>query len=231
MLGSAELWAEVAPQFVERAQVRIGRIDLDESTAELAASVLVSAPPRFALAGHSLGGIVALEVASRAPERVTRLALLAASARPPTGVQLGSWTTLGERTRNGSFAEVARELAAASLPARRRSDAALAARVEAMAHAVGPAGFLRQLAAQRSRSDLRRSLSRVAAPTLVLSGGDDEVCPPQLQEEIAAGIAGARHETLEGVGHIAPLEAPDEVAAQLLAWLSAPAGGLLAAAR
>ena len=231
MLGSAELWAEVAPQLAERAQVRIGRIDLDESSAELAASVLASAPPRFALAGHSLGGIVALEVASRAPKRVTRLALLAASARPPTEAQLASWAALGGRTRSGSFAEVARELAAAGLPARRRSDAALAARVEAMAHAVGPAGFLRQLAAQRSRSDLRPSLPRVAVPTLVLSGDEDEVCAPELQEEIAAGIAGARHETLEGVGHTAPLEAPDEVAAHLLSWLSAPAGRVPAAAR
>ena len=64
--------------------MRFGRIDLDDSSPEMAAGVLAAAPERFALAGHSLGAIVALEIVRQAPQRVTRLALLNASARPAT---------------------------------------------------------------------------------------------------------------------------------------------------
>jgi pimeloyl-ACP methyl ester carboxylesterase len=113
--------------------------------------------------------------------------------------------------RDGEFGAVAHQFALANGGPR--------ATVEAMAHAVGPHGLRRQLAAQAARPDSRPSLGAIRVPTLVLTGADDQICPPQLQEELAAGIPGARHAVIDGAGHMATLDAPGAVAAQLQHWL------------
>jgi 4-hydroxy-2-oxoheptanedioate aldolase len=220
MLGDATLWDDVAPALAERAAPRFARIDLDASVPDMAAGVLVTAPERFALAAHSLGAIVALEVVRQAPGRVTRLALLNASARPASDAQLASWSAMRERVEAGDFDGVVRDFAPANLPEARRDDAPLVARIAAMAAAVGPRGLLRQLSAQATRPDSRPSLGGIRARTLVLTGSEDAVCPPALQEELAAGIPGAQHVTIGGAGHMAALEDPAAVAAALEEWLA-----------
>ena len=150
MLGDASLWDEVAPSLTERRPVRMARIDLDDSIAGMAATVLASAPERFALAGHSLGAIVALEVMRQAPRRVTRLALLNASARPADEAQLEAWASDARRRVRDRRADVR---------ARPTRATGRLARVEAMAHAVGPRGLRRQLAAQATRPDSRPALA------------------------------------------------------------------------
>src|SRR5262249_25362626 len=153
----------------------------DDSVGEMAATVLAAAPERFALAGHSLGAIVALEVVRQAPGRVTRLALLNASARPASEEQLAVWEAMREREVNDvvrGFVEV---------------NGGPPEVVAGMAGQVGRRGLLRQLAAQATRPDSRPSLGSIRVPTLVVTGGDDQVCPRSLQEELVAGIPGARH--------------------------------------
>lgn len=220
MLGDAGLWDEVAFSLSALAAPRVGRIDLDYSVSEMAASVLASAPDRFALAGHSLGAFVALEMVRQAPGRVTRLALLNASARPASDAQIKTWAGLRERTENRDFASLAHDFALANLPARRHDDVELVHRVEAMALAVGADGLLRQLTAQQSRPDGLPHLAQIGIPTLVLGGSEDAVCPPAMQKELADGIPGAEHITLDGVGHLALLEDPPSVAEHLAAWLA-----------
>jgi 2-keto-3-deoxy-L-rhamnonate aldolase RhmA/pimeloyl-ACP methyl ester carboxylesterase len=206
MLGDATLWDDVAPTL---GAARFGRIDFDDSIAEMAATVLASAPERFALAGHSLGAIVALEIMRQAPARVTRLALLNANARPASEAQLAAWAAM----RDGEFDAVVRDFATANTRAQ------LTERVEGMARAVGPRGLRRQLAAQASRPDSRPWLAAITVPTLVLTGTEDAICPRELQEELVAGIPRARHVVVEGAGHMAPLEDPAAVTAHLQHWL------------
>jgi pimeloyl-ACP methyl ester carboxylesterase len=218
MLGDASLWDDVAAGLGAAVLPWPARIDLDDSVAEMALSVLAEAPPRFALAGHSLGGIVALEVQRRAPERVTRLALLNTSARGPSEAQQRSWAESRRRTEAGEFGRVADELAEATLgPAHR----ALVARNRRMADTVGPQGFLRQLAAQATRPDSRDRLAAVEVPVLVVAGEQDAICPPALQEEIAELCPRATLTTVPGVGHMAPLEDPAAVVELLRAWATA----------
>jgi pimeloyl-ACP methyl ester carboxylesterase len=219
MLGDHTVWAEVAADLGDVAHCTASRIDQADRITALAEAVLAEAPQRFALAGHSLGGIVALQVLRDAPERVIRLALVNTSARGASAAQLESWTELARRTDAGEFAAVAAELGLHTLPEARRADD-LVERNTAMADTVGPAGFLRQLQAQATRPDSRPHLAEVGVPTLVVSGALDHVCPPALQEELAAGIPGSRHVVLEAAGHMAPLETPHEVAQALRVWLT-----------
>jgi pimeloyl-ACP methyl ester carboxylesterase len=181
--------------------------------------VLAEGPPLFVLAGHSLGGIVALEVVRQAPERVAGLVLLCSSARGPSQAQLAAWAQLRQRSEDGEFAVVAAELARATIATDRRHDATLVAHNEQMAWTVGCAGFLRQLSAQATRPDSRSSLAAISVPVLVLSGGRDEVCPPPLQRELAEACPTAELITVEDGGHMLPLERPEEVAVELRRWL------------
>lgn len=221
MLGTEALWDEVAPSLAGLVPVRFARIDLDDSVEEMAASVVAAAPPAFALAGHSLGAIVALAVARLASERVTGLALLNASARPPTSAQLEAWTALQQRTEGGDFSGLLSDFARANVAAERAQDQELLSRIEAMGRQVGPRGLLRQLTAQRERPDSRPMLAQISCPTLVISAALDTVCPPELQDELASGISNATLTTLEHCGHMSPLEAPAAVATKLGAWASA----------
>lgn len=219
MLGDLRLFEDVAAALPSAVGRRGVRIDLDDSIEELAQSVLAAAPSRFALVGHSMGGIVALEVVRRAPHRVSRLGLLNTSARAASADQLDAWATLRDRAESGDFAAVVHEQAVLNLG--RHTEPSLVRRWVAMALRVGPAGFVRQLRAQACRPDSRASLAGIGVPTLVVSGSDDAVCPPELQREVAAGIPGADHVTVDGAGHMSPLDHPNEVAAVLASWLGA----------
>ena len=219
MLETADLWSDVASSLHLRVPRRIGRIDLDDSVEEMAETVLASAPDRFALAAHSLGAVVALEIARRAPDRVSRLALLNAGARAGSDEQRRDWEQIRSRVEEGGFQAFTAEFAHVNLAPYHDRDAVMVARVESMAHAVGRDGFLRQLSAQLSRPDSRSSLQAIASPTLVVSSEADPVSQPSLQEELAETIPGARLERIDRCGHMSPLEAPERVAALLHEWL------------
>ena len=220
MLGSAGLWDEVVSGLIGSLELRAARIDLDDSIGEMADSVLATAPPRFSLVGHSLGGIGALAVAHRAPDRVARLALVCASGRPANDAQLGAWSAMRERVRADGFAAFIEEFARANVGAGNRADQLLVGKVAAMAREVGPRGFARQLSAQQGRPDSRPLLGAIGCPTLVVSADEDTVCPGELQQELAAGIPGARLVRLKNSGHMAPLEAPVALAEILREFLT-----------
>ena len=99
-------------------------------------------------------------------------------------------------------------------------DSALVDRWMAMARRVGPDGFVRQLRAQVGRPDSRPTLHRMSVPTLVISGSDDALCPPALQAELASGLPTVEHRTIDGAGHMSPLDCPAEVATALAGWLT-----------
>lgn len=185
---------------------RSGRMD------ELARQLLAEAPPRFALAGFSLGGILALEVVAQAPERVTRLALVSSNARPlPEADAAPRRAAVEAAARVGLRHHVAAALLPSYLPAAKLAAGRLTELILAMAEGAGIEVFRRQTEAVIGRADSRPRLARIAMPTLVLGGVEDRVCPPDRQEELAAGIKGAELVLLPGCGHFPPLEEPATV--------------------
>lgn len=217
MLGTAQIWEDVLAQF-DPSRAVIGRIDLDDSVGGMAESVLAAAPERFDLVGHSLGGVVALEIARRASQRVGRMALINVSGRGPSAEQLDAWSELATRTRGGDFDRLVTEQAEENLGPGGTSR--LRERWQAAAHQIGPEAFLRQLTAQSSRPDSLPTLAALAVPALVVSGELDRVCPPELQRELAEGIPGSRHVTLPGAGHMSPLDSAPELAGVLGQFLN-----------
>lgn len=217
MLGGTATWGALTGEWDPALPVRAGRIDLDDNIPGMAASVLAAAPARFALIGHSLGGVVAQEVARQAPERVSALILLHCSGRGPTPQQQAAWTDLARRTVDGGFTDVVTELAAANLgPATGRQ--AHLAEVERVAHQIGADGFRRQLTAQSGRQDHRPWLPTIGVPTLVIGGIHDEICTPELQQELADLIPGARYVAIDA-GHMSMLQNPTDLASVIADFL------------
>jgi pimeloyl-ACP methyl ester carboxylesterase len=220
LLCSAEIFAPQIPALWPYGPVTVASTLEGETIAEIAAAVLASAPPRFALAGLSMGGYVSFEIMRRAPERVLKLALLDTSARPDTPTQTAQRRSLIERARDGDFEALTTPLLTEVTHPSRRHDAPLRAINLRMMRTIGFAGFARQTEAIIARVDSRPGLATISAPTLVLVGDSDPLTPPELSEEIAAAIPNARLAVAPQCGHASTLERPEFVNRMLGEWIA-----------
>lgn len=204
--------------------VQVADHGLADSLPGMAARILAAAPPRFALAGHSMGGRVALEVLARAPERVTRLALL------DTGYEALASGEAGERERAGRYRlldlartrgmrAMAEDWARGMVHPARLGDAALMESIHAMIARASPAIFEAQITALLQRPDRTALLGQIRIPTLVLCGHDDAWSPLARHEDMARRIGGSRLVDVPDCGHMSTMERPQAVTAALLDWL------------
>lgn len=220
LLCDARLWRDQAAALAPLARPVVADLTQDDRIEAMAARALAAIEGRFALAGLSMGGYVALEVMRQAPGRVERLCLLDTSARPDTAEQTRRRRGLLSLARAGQFRGVTPRLLPQLIhPA--RLETPLAAEVMAMAERVGKDAFLRQQEAIMHRVDSRPHLARIAVPTLVGVGAQDALTPPDLAAEMAALIPGARLRHFADAGHLPTMETPEAVNAALAAWLAA----------
>jgi len=221
---SARLFEAQIPALWGTGPITIANHCQGDSIAEIAAQVLANAPPRFALAGLSMGGYTALEIMRQAPERVTRLALLNTSARSDAPeITRGRLDSIRMVEREGFERYLDQSWLLAVAPAR-RDDVVLRALYNRIAWDVGPEKFIRQQQAIGRRRDSRPYLGAIRCPTWVLVGEDDLATPPHLAEEMRDAIAGAELRVIPRCGHLSTIERPEAVTQALLEWLSPAAG-------
>src|ERR1700712_5313219 len=84
LVSSPRIFAPVVPAMWRFGPVTVANHVRDDNLGAIARRILAEAPPRFALAGHSMGGYIAFEIVRQAPDRVAKLALMNTSARPDT---------------------------------------------------------------------------------------------------------------------------------------------------
>jgi pimeloyl-ACP methyl ester carboxylesterase len=185
----------------------------------MARQALSAAPERFALAGLSMGGYLALEIVRQAPDRVARLALLDTSARPDTPDRTADRRRLIEVARAEGVAHVQHLLMPRLIHPDRLGDADLVTRVVRMAEDTGLDAFIRQQEAIIDRPDSRPLLPAIACATLVLVGAEDLQTPVEIAREMAGAIRGSRLEVIPHCGHLSTMERPDAVNGALAAWL------------
>ena len=216
---TARLYAEQIPALWQFGPVTVADHRRDDSMAAIAWRVLADAPPRFALAGLSMGGYIAFEIMRQEPKRVAKLALLDTGSRADAPEQTERRRVLMALAREGRYAEIPEQAFPVYVHRNRHGDEALKAVVREMAMATGVEAYLRQQQAILSRPDSRGGLGAISCPTLVLVGDGDEATPPELAREIAAGIPGARLVIIPESGHLSTLEQPAAVTAALIEWL------------
>ena len=214
-LGSdAAVWRRTVVALGGEVHCLIGDTLSDGALPSMARRILDQAPERFALAGVSMGGMVAMEVMRIAPERVTRLALIDTNARPDTVSRKA-----GRHLANlfvgatGDF----RRLAERSVVSLVHPSAAQDIRVELaeMSVRVGASTYIRQNRAVSARGDLRPVLAGVAVPTAVIVGQEDRLTPVALSQEMHDLTPGSTLHVIPDCGHLPPIEQPEVLAALL----------------
>jgi len=219
LVSSPRIFAPVMPALWRFGPVTVANHIRDDNMGAIARRILAEAPPRFALAGHSMGGYIVLEIMRQAPYRVAKLALINTQARPDTPEASERRRGMMARARAGEFHAVLDELFPGFVHPSRQGDAALRQLVHDMGEDIGAEAFVRQQTAVIGRVDSRPSLAWIKCPTLVLTGDVDNTIPNALSKEMADGIHGAKLVILDSCGHLPQPEQPQATAAALVEWL------------
>jgi pimeloyl-ACP methyl ester carboxylesterase len=220
LLCSARLYAPQIAALWPHGSMTVADHRRDSEMAAIAARILADAPPRFALAGLSMGGYIAFAMLRQAPDRIARLALLDTSARPDTAEQSAAREKFIGMAEAGKLGDVVEVLTPRFLHRTQHNNEMLKRVVRDMAADTGAEAFVRQQKAIMSRPDSRPLLAGIHCPTLIVVGEGDELTPPELAKEICTGISGARLVVVPECGHLSTIEKPDAVNAALAEWLS-----------
>lgn len=178
-------------------------------------AILEQAPPTFALAGHSMGGWLCLEVMRAASSRVSKLCLLNTTARSDSEEKRARRHAMIEKAERGQFRDLVKGLVKNFV-----FQSHAASVVEKMFLEVGPDAFIHQEKAMLAREETFPILPRILCPTLVIHAVQDKVFSLEEQQEMVDEIPHARLATVEDSGHMSPLEMPQAVTSLLRSWLS-----------
>lgn len=223
LLCDEVVWQAQATALGRHDDVRVVSFLAQDSLAAMAEHVLDGAPATFALAGHSMGGRVALEVYRRAPERVERLALLDTGHEAAVPGEAGKRAILVEQARAEGIDAIAAAWGLPMLAPDRRTDASLVQDVFAMVGRMSGEIYAAQTRALLTRPDATEVLKSVACPALVLCGLQDGWSPPERHERMAALMPRAPLlRLLDDCGHMSIMEQPDMVLAAMREWLALP---------
>ena len=226
LMCDAQVWSPLFPWLPADVTPWVADHRSAQSLQHMAHQLLQQAPPRFALAGHSMGGRVALEVVRLAPERVTRLALLDTGylARPAgdAGAQEAAKRhQLLALARTQGVRAMAQTWVQGMVHPGRLGDAALTEAVLAMFARKTADVFACQIQALLDRPDASDVLRGLRVPTLLQCGAQDSWASPAQHEEMHRLVPHAVFDVIPDAGHMAPMERPEAVAASLARWLQA----------
>ena len=200
----------------------VAPITRGERIEEIASDVLSAAPAKFALAGLSMGGIVAMEVLRRAPDRVTRVALMDTNPLAETPQYAAAREPHIIAAQTGRLTDVMRDEMKPNYLAPGPHRAEVLRQVMEMAQDLGPEVFVRQSRALQRRRDQQSTLRKIKMPALVLCGEHDALCPVKRHTFMAELIPYARLEVIADAGHLPTLEQPEQVIASIRRWMSQP---------
>lgn len=214
LLSNNALWKHQASELSEIASIQM--ISSTQNTPEaMIQAILEAAPPTFALAGHSMGGWLCLEVIRRAPSRVSRLCLLNTTARSDSEEKRKKRLEMIQRTKQGKFKELVEEFIEYFV-----FNPSVKNDVKKMFLEVGPATFIAQEEAMLARQECLSILPMISCPTLVVHAAKDRIFSLEEQRELSDGVQNGTLTTIENSGHMSPMEKPQEITNLLRSWLT-----------
>lgn len=187
--------------------------------ADLANWVLLQAPERFALAGAGLGGVVAMEILARAPERLTRLALISTSALQDSPFDVMAYEPMLISARAGRLAEVVPHLFDVTAE---EAEGQLLPLLTDMAMNVGLAVFINQVRALQRHRDMQATLCKASCPVQVICGEEDRLIPLKRNQVMVDLLPDGMLSIVPGAAHVPTLQNPEAVTQILRHWLSRP---------
>lgn len=217
MMCDARMWGEVPARL--GSDIHHALPTEGDSVQAMAATILRDAPDRFALAGLSMGGIIAMEILRQAPKRVERLALLDTNPRAETAeAQAKRGPQIARALAGGLDAVLRDEMKPNYLSPGPNKQPILDLCME-MALRLGPQVFESQSKALRDRPDQCATLAAFHGPALVLMGAGDTLCPRDRHDQMHALMPQSRLTIIPDAAHLPPLENPTATIAALSDWL------------
>jgi len=213
-----DVWQPLLDAWSDR-EVIVADNRSDDTIEGFAQRLLDSAPPKFILVGHAMGGFVAFEVMRRAPGRVAKLALISTLASADGPAQTARRQGYIDLVESGNFGQVVEERIPILFPEDKRNDEHLLGIARRMAADTGADTFLAQQRAIMARIDSRPRLGEIAVPTLLIWGEKDGITSRAHHDEIADAIPGALLEVIAGAGHLPTIEVPEIVVPLLTSFV------------
>ncbi|MBO9479216.1 alpha/beta fold hydrolase [Shimia sp. R11_0] len=222
MMCDARLYAHQLTELGKDHPVMVAPITQGERISDIVSSILPNLPAKFALAGLSMGGIVAMEILRKAPERITRIALMDTNPLAETPASAATYEPMIVGARSGRLDEVLAGFMRPEYlaPGVKRNE--ILALVQDMGRNLGADVLIRQARALQRRADQQGVLRRCKCPALVLCGEYDGLTPPKRHSFMAELIPYARLEVIKEAGHLPVLEQPEATTAALRAWMQQP---------
>jgi len=202
--------------------VTVAPITRGERIEEIASNILDTLPQKFALCGLSMGGIVAMEILRRAPDRITRLALMDTNPLAETPQSASAYEPMIVGARAGRLNQVLLKILGPEHLAPTPHRMAIMSLLEEMAAGLGPEVFIRQVRALQRRRDQQATLRRCKVPTMVLCGEQDTLTPLKRHSFMAELIPNAELRVVADAGHLPVLEQPEVVNDAIRDWLRKP---------
>lgn len=212
------VWAHQRAGLADVADCIVPDVYRPDTMQAMATEVLAAAPEKFAIAGFSMGGYVALEVLRQAPHRVSRLALIDSGARADSPEQTANRKAAIADCQAGRYAAAIENMLPLLLHPTRLAEP-LADQVRAMAARIGSDCFVRRLLALMSRIDARDVLKAAKIPVRIICGREDRLTPLARSQEIAEVAPNARLSIVEDCGHMPLLERPQAATALMRDWM------------
>ena len=216
---TAECYAGQIPALWQFGSVQVADHKRGSTMAEIAAAILGDAPPRFALAGFSMGGYIVFEMLRQEPERITRLALIDTMARLDTPERLQKRHDAIRLAQAGKHRQIVAANYAESVHPQNAGDAAIRETSIRMAVENGPEVYIRQQQAIIGRPDSLPLLPTIGVPTTIIVGEADTITPVADSRIMADTIPNAELVMIAGAGHMSPTEQPAAAAAALVGWM------------
>ena len=222
MMCDARLFAPQLADLSRDMAVTVAPVTGGDRIEEIASGLLDVLPQRFALAGLSMGGIVAMDILRRAPDRVTRIVLMDTNSLAETPQSAAGYEPFIIKLRAGRIAEAVEMMLGRDVLAPGPARAGVMSALVEMAEDLGVAAIIRQTRALQRRRDYQSVLRRCKVPALVLCGAHDTLTPLKRHEFMAELIPNATLTVIPEAGHLPVLEQPEVTTAALRGWLKRP---------
>jgi len=219
MMCDERIFASQIEELVPKRSVHVADISKHDNISDLAADVLSHAPPKFCLVGHSMGGIVAMEICTQDPKRIEKLVLMDTNPLAELEeVKLKREPQISDALSGKLINVIRDEMKPNYLASSENQDIILNICLE-MALSLGPKVFINQSRALQTRADQQSNIQSINIPVLIMCGSEDKLCTVERHEMMHNMISNSELKIINNAGHMPTLEQPSETTEVLKEWL------------
>ena len=176
-------------------------------------------PTKFTLIGLSMGGILAMEIIRKVPERVMKIVLMDTNYKSETSEIKSRRLPQIQLVNEGLLEDVMCQQIKNNYLRKDKQNQEIFDLCLSMANGLGKEIFINQSTALANRKDYKSTLKNIKVPSLILCGEYDRLCPIKVHKEMESLIENSTLEIIPDAAHLPTLEQPAYLNKILCEWL------------